>query len=229
MAEKSKTQQQVVALEQLASNAEIPVVQGTVDWDSMETNLKSYLEFDSFSRAIEALKPRALYLEAHQFDATERAETMLLSDEDQDDQNDDSDEFQNLRSRKDLSSFLARWEKRNGTTCGVTSVFQFDGILHICTETETWLEQFDSELSDLMGKIDEEDSQRNLAVEEEQSSEIKVKAKKLADHKLFDAPPRSHAKRIYLAERIFPGINQYEIGKIVELAENMAWYAKGAD
>ncbi len=207
------------------SNA-IPAVNGLLSSEKIDEILKVGLAPADFVDAMGSLKPRMMYYDEEKFDADAAALYALTSDDDED-ETDDLPE--SLTGDKRYRDFIAKWKKRNGTLSEFTALFLVDGVLHICRGVESWVEDFQNELNAIavdVARAEEEQEREETFAEADQR---KQRAKKLADHKLFDAPKSSHAKRCFLAEQLFPDVEREEISEIVELAENMAWYAKGSD
>lgn len=210
------------SIEAAAKSANVVVVQGILVSGKLADVLQVRLEEADFLHALTALKPRVLYVLHQDFNAHDFAQFELSGE---------GEEAipESVLADQRIKNLIALWKKHDGEMCDLTSAFVSDSILHTLAESSSWKEEFDNQLSELLGSLAEEDDDQDAEESEEAVQKRKQMAKELADHPKFSAPKSSHAKRCYLAEQLFPDLDSEEIATIVELADNMAWYAKGAD
>lgn len=108
-----------------------------------------------------------------------------------------------------------------------------DGVLHGIVETADWFDDFEEEADVLVNvRADEEratfDREQEAERKQREADEKKRLApiiKKLIADPRFVAPKISAAKRMALAETLFPEVDRTTIKKAVEKAISEAWLA----
>lgn len=175
------------------------------------------LDTDKFPALIEHLKPRLVYMVVNKFDALEDFVSELEADEE------DLD--------RDQKKAVDKWAKHNDqTSCLMLGVIH-DGILHAVIDRPEWMEEFEEEIgifkaarheaiNEMFARQQTEERERREAEEKKQLAPI---IKKLVSDPRFNAAKISAAKRLALAETMFPQQDRTTLKKAVEKATNELW------
>lgn len=188
------------------------------------STLPSGIEQAPFTAAIDLLeivalmrhvRPRVAYLDAERFSA---AEYVGLSFE-----NEDSDG--RALEHPQVKRLLRSWRYREGQLCRVGIGVVFEGVLHAVVEHKSWVEDFETALSEVAEAVQNEIREKSLEIDHKQRRQIKKQAEMLVTDPRFTHPKASRSKRMYLASTVFADLDEKEIYLIVEEAENMVWLA----
>lgn len=169
-----------------------------------------------FPALVKHLRPRLVYLSVASFDAHDCIEAALEGASQAD------PEFREL---------LSASSKRNGEIFRVALGVMGDGVLHGIVEVADWFEEFEAKVEILIDVHNEavartfekdQEAERSKA-DAEEKKRLAPHIKKLVADPRFSAPKVSLAKRIALAETLFPEFDRTTLRKIVERAGSEVW------
>gem|GEM_PF-2693045 len=173
------------------------------------------LPADKFPALIRHLKPRLIYMVLTQFDAREAVESHF--------------EVEELDGS--LRKLAAKWKSRDGQSAQLILGVIADGVLHGVIDTPDWFDEFEEEAEQL--ELDRAERQRaafdRLQEDERNQREDNEKKRlapyvtKLVSDERFNAPKISAAKRLALAESMFPDLDKTSAKKAVDRAANELW------
>ncbi|WP_426122481.1 hypothetical protein [Pararhizobium sp. PWRC1-1] len=175
---------------------------------------------DTFPALVKHLKPRLIYMVRTTFDAGE--DVMAHFEEDELDSG--------------LMKLAAEWTNRNGQSSRLILGLMADGVMHGIIETADWFDDFEEEaeelsgprqqaISDAFARLQEADARKREVDEKKRFAPI---VKKLIADPRFDAPKISAAKRLRLAETIFPEEDRSTLKKAVDRAISELWLVGSA-
>ena len=176
------------------------------------------LPADQFPTLIKHLKPRLIYMLLLSFDALDTVKSHF-----------EVEELDDI-SRK----FAEKWMNRDGQSAQLVLGMMVDGVLHGLLETADWFDEFEEEAEQLeaaraerlRAKFDQiQQDERNQREAEEKKRLAPIVKKLLADPR-FTTAKISAAKRLTLAETIFPELDRTTLKKSVDRASNEAWLSQ---
>jgi hypothetical protein len=183
------------------------------------------LEPKDFLELLKICTPRLVYLFEDRFDAEKEA---LLQAEADPDNESEEDSFAPSTTPQ-YKSMVKRWSSHDGELCSLTAFFMLDGILHVLTEREAWLGEFEDEVDTLLSKLENERDERLETIRAREESEVAEKARKLAHDPRFNVSRPTVAKREALAKSLFPGMDPRLIKITVKEADKLLWLEKNHD
>lgn len=178
------------------------------------------IDGDAFPDLVNHLKPRLIYLLLTKFDSKEEV----------------SDHFELEDLDPTLKKLAGKWKSRNGQTSRLVVGLVADGVLHGIVETADWFDEFEDELETLSNaRADEasaafdrqQEAERLKREADEKKHLARITRALLADLR-FSASKVSAAKRLALAEALFPDEDRTTLKKAVDRAATEAWLA-GSD
>jgi len=173
------------------------------------------LPADKFPALIKHLKPRLIYMVLTQFDAREAVESNF--------------EVEELDSN--LRKLAAKWKNRDGQSAQLILGLMADGVLHGVIDTPDWFDEFEEEAEQLGAERAErlraefdrlQEDERNQR-EADEKMRLAPYVKKLVADDRFNAPKISAAKRLALAESMFPELDKTSAKKAADRAANELW------
>jgi hypothetical protein len=217
----------VEAVGQVATKSGAYVVAGLLIGEEESQTLVVDLEVAEFLALISHAKPRVIYLLKGEFEAHAMALAGLTDDADEaadvEEENETPDD--EIAADPRFRSLVKRWQARDGQSGTVVASFMVDGVLHRIVESETWVDDFRDEVSELAEALGTEADNKYAEDATIEAAEIERMAKQLLADPLFFGPKVSRAKREYLAKHKFAGADEQTISLVVEEAENMHWLA----
>ncbi|MGV1951072.1 hypothetical protein ACQZ44_09605 [Agrobacterium vitis] len=174
---------------------------------------------DRFPALIEHLKPRLVYMILSTFDGREDVAAAL-----------DVEEEQLGSEEKKLAD---KWAKHNGQTSCLGLGVMHDGIVHAIIDKPSWFEEFEEEAEEFRTvrhdavneAIARQQENERVLWEAEEKKRLRPMVEKLMTDPRFNGPRISAAKRLALAEAIFPDLDRTLVKKIVDRAANELWLA----
>lgn len=121
---------------------------------------------------------------------------------------------------------LKKWQSRNGETSSVIACFIVDGVFYSSISTPDWQDEFDEH------KTESIDAARRALSDDAQSretntrAEIRERGAALAAHASFNAGRPSFDKRLFLAEQLFPDLDDQQLHEVTSYAEKQDWFTK---
>lgn len=170
---------------------------------------------NTFPALVKHLRPRLIYMVLTKFDATD--EVAAHFEEDELDHN--------------LKKLATKWKAEDGQSSRLILGLMADGVLHGIVETADWFGDFEDEAEalaearavELRAALEREQDAENARRESEEKERWAPYVKKLTADERFNAPKISAAKRITVAEALFPDLDRTSIKKVVERAANQQW------
>ncbi|ACM35479.1 MULTISPECIES: hypothetical protein [Rhizobium/Agrobacterium group] len=178
------------------------------------------IDANRFPALIEHLKPRLVYMILTTFDGREDVAAAL-----------DVDAEELDRDEKKLAD---KWTKHNGQTSCLGLGVMHDGIVHAVIVKPDWFEEFEEETEvfrsarhDAINAAFARHQEKERAQREaDEKNRLGPVVKKLVADPRFNAPKISAAKRLALAETIFPDLDKASAKKAVDRAANELWLAE---
>lgn len=178
------------------------------------------IDGDTFPSLVKHLRPRLIYMVLTQFDAREEVLT----------------HFDEEGLDRDLKKLATKWKAKDGQSARLMLGLMADGVLHGIVETADWFDEFDIEANELaLARQQEQDDAfsrlKGAEARDREAAEKKLLApivKELIADPRFDAPKISAAKRLTLAETLFPEEDRTTLRKAVDRAVSELWLAGSA-
>ncbi|KAB1086277.1 hypothetical protein F4V91_07410 [Neorhizobium galegae] len=175
------------------------------------------IDAERFPALIEHLKPRLVYMMLTKFDGREDVAAAL-----------DVEEEELERDEKKLAD---KWAKHNGQTSCLGVGVMHDGIVHAVIDKPDWFEEFEEETEvfrlarhdAINGAFARQQEDERARREAEEKKRLEPVVKKLVADPRFNASKISAAKRLALAETIFPELDKTSAKKAVDRAVNELW------
>lgn len=170
---------------------------------------------DTFPALIKHLRPRLIYMLLSQFDAKEEV----------------MGHFEEEELERDLAKLAKKWAGKDGQSSRLVLGLMADGVLHGIVETADWFDEFDIEADALAEARDDEmraafdrdqEAERSRREADERKRLAPIVKKLIADPR-FNAPKISAAKRLTLAETIFPDEDRTTLKKAIDRATSELW------
>lgn len=172
---------------------------------------------------ISHISPRIIYLTEEEFEASTAVLEAVESDCASEFPDEVAESINAVLAEPRVKAFVKKWGARDGELCRVAANVMCDAILHLLIVSTPWLDEFESEIENLIDDIKFELSTRSNAQKLAQREDARKKAHQLAADPRFNGPKISRSKRIYLAQSIFTDAERSLIASIVEEAENLTW------
>ncbi|QPB24505.1 hypothetical protein [Rhizobium sp. 007] len=174
---------------------------------------------DTFPSLVKHLRPKLIYMVLTKFEATEDVESHFEQELD-----------------RDLKKLASKWKAKDGQSARLVLGLVADGVLHGIVETADWFDEFDIEADELaearqqaeadaFARLQEADAKSRETEEKKRLAPI---VKKLLADPRFVASKISAAKRLTLAETLFPEESRTTLRKAVDQAANEVWLASPA-
>jgi hypothetical protein len=178
------------------------------------------LELDVFMSLLSACRPRVLYVHRYGFEArASLAPWFQLDDEEEGTEREDDPP-----SIAELLGQVARYE---GELCSFMASFFVDGVRHTAYEGTGWLNKFQDDAREAVEALNEERQREDDAESELDAAKTREYATTLSEHPKFNEGRVSREKREYLAQSLFPDLDDMEISGVVDEATNMNWLKTG--
>lgn len=170
---------------------------------------------DTFPALVRHLKPRIIYMVLTTFDATEDVTVHFEEDE----------------LDASLKKLAIKWTHRNGQSSRLILGLMADGVMHGTIETADWFDDFEEEAdalediraNEMRAEFDREQEAERQRREDDEKKRLAPIVNRLVADPRFVAPKISAAKRITLAETLFPDVDRTTIKKAVEKAASEIW------
>ncbi|NEK40637.1 hypothetical protein GR250_04215 [Rhizobium leguminosarum] len=170
---------------------------------------------DTFPDLVRHLKPRLIYMILTEFDAKEEVAAHFEEDE----------------LDTGLKKLAAKWTNRNGQSSRLILGLMADGVMHGIVETADWFDDFEEEAEaladvradEITAEFDREQEAERQRRETDEKKRLAPIVKKLVADPRFVAPKINTAKRVTLAETLFPAVDRATIKKAVEKAVTEIW------
>ena len=167
----------------------------------------------AFVGLIRHVKPKIIYVLASPFDA---GDDMLTALEEED---------ESFLDHPSIKKLVTKWRHRDGQTSRVALALMCDGVLHGIVEDADWLGEFETEVEGLAEDIDRAREEREQKAEAAEKGRLAPHIQQLIADPRFSGPKVGVAKRMVLAEMLFPDLDRDTIRAIVERAERDHWLA----
>lgn len=195
-----------------------------------EPGYRVQLSLDAFIGLIGKVKPRIVYAFSNTFSARDGLLAELLPDADDDDEEGEEDEDgdsapseKQLLADSKVAPVLKRFASYDGQVESFLASFVVDGVIHSVYEQEQWGLEFDEAVDELKTLLRVERRTRNDADYEVQRTQMRQHAATLCAHPKFSEGRPSKEKREYLAQSLFPKLDDRLVSRIVDEATNMLW------
>ncbi|MCW1753035.1 hypothetical protein [Rhizobium acaciae] len=170
---------------------------------------------DTFASLVRHLKPRLIYMILTEFDAKEEVAAHFEEDE----------------LDTGLKKLAAKWTNRNGQSSRLILGLMADGVMHGIVETADWFDDFEEEAEaledvradEMRTEFDQQQEAERQRREADEKKRLAPIVRKLVADPRFVAPKISAAKRVTLAETLFPDVDRATIKKAVEKAVAEIW------
>lgn len=199
------------------------IVRALLQSEKMDDALKAILSQSDFLAAISALKPKLIYLTEKPFDFEERLRSALIEEFEIDDP--ESVDLDPIVEKKECRSLQKKWATRKNEIYEYVAFFQGDGVLHIATATAEWDTDFVSDFSGIAESLREQVQTEGDADNLREASAIRDMAKALIEHPKYKAPKATKDRKQFLAEELFPDLDEETLSDVLLLAENLDWFA----
>ena len=175
------------------------------------------VDADDLAALIRAVRPRVVYCVSIPFDASEQVGTNLFGD--------DADDA--LLTRPRVKKLVAKWRPRDGQTAQVSAVVVIDGVMHGLLIEACWYADYEADVDALSEETDRLQTERGRQAEAEIKKRLDPFVIKLMADSRFFGPKVGRAKRLTLAEDLFPCESRQLLEQVVDLAENRHWLTVG--
>lgn len=179
---------------------------------------------------IRHIRPKVVFFLAPNFDPEREILDTLFDDDDESDLDDqEREEREKIKRHFGVKKLANRFKPFRGEVQFLLTSF-FDGIVgYYSYERAEWLEEFNFEIENIRGQLDEQERREFVIEEESRRAEISKAMEKILRDPRFSKGRPSRAKRLYLASMLFPEFVAEERKKIVEQAEMKLWASAGGD
>lgn len=189
------------------------IVEGYVDADASRTIPEVLLGSEATLALIAAVRPRLLYLQHQHFDLDVRIG--------------EAREDLGLAEGQEMPPAILALAKQvrlhDGEICWTSAQLVIDSVLHTTMEVAEWLREFEDRIALIGDEIGEMAEERRRAEQETEARHIETLAKQLAGDPAFNFGRTSAAKRLLLAQTMFPSETSHLLQLVVELAERIDW------
>lgn len=175
------------------------------------------IDADDLAALIRAVRPRVIYCMSIPFDAGVQVGEDLFGD--------DADET--LLERPRVRKLVAKWRPRDGQTAQVSAVAVVDGVMHGLLVQARWYDDYEADVEAHGEETDRLRDERERRTEAEAKKRLDPFVKKLMADPRFSGPKVGRAKRLVLAEEMFPDEDRKVLGEVVDMAESRHWLAAG--
>lgn len=175
------------------------------------------IDADDLAALIRAVRPRVVYCTLIPFDAGEQ----VLADPFGDDADED------LLERPRVRKLVSKWRSRDGQTAQVSAVAVVDGVMHGLLVQPSWYDEYEAEIEEHGKETDRIRDERDRRTEAEAKKRLDPFVEKLIADPRFSGPKVGRAKRLALAEEMFPDEDRRALSEVVDLAESRHWLAAG--
>lgn len=175
------------------------------------------IDADDLAALIRAVRPRIIYCISIEFDAKDQVLTDLFDE--------DADEA--LLERPRVKKLVAKWRSRNGQTAQVSAVAVVDGVMHGLLMEAAWYADYQADIEEHGEETDRLRDERERRAEAEAKKRLDPFVKKLMADPRFSGPKVGRAKRLALAEEMFPDEDRKVLSEVVDMAESRHWLASG--
>lgn len=176
-----------------------------------------------FVELIQQIKPKVVFVFGPHFDARRSTLDSILPDQDEDADELRSETLNEIENDPLVKSLIKRFQKFDDQLEFLAASF-FDGIVtYHFFESAHWADDFHEQLEQYL------DTQEDLRLERievdnaREHGEFERAMTQLISDPRFSAPKASRAKRLYLAETLFPEMPEYDRRKLVERGELKLW------
>jgi hypothetical protein len=216
-------------IRQLAAEAGSFIVPNVPDTNEFLAVLRVGINATTALTLVKNVRPRLIYLSEVQFDPDSQISEALSQFEESDSKDLNSQEQNPQPLDKRLISLKSHWREHQDQLCGIVLAFMIDGVMHMCVNSTSWSDEFDKALDDVVTEIVEESAAKKTLLDERDDAVIRENAKILAAHHAFNSGRPSFAKRVFLAEKLFPGVNEDVLDRITERAEKLDWLKRAGE
>jgi hypothetical protein len=210
---------------QAANESESHLVEAVLRSENQE-GYRVTLSLDAFLALLKSCKPRVIYAFANRFNAREGLIDELLPEPNVDDEEadlDGTDAEKALLANPKVAPLIREFKCYDGKVESFLATFVVDGVLHSVFEQEDWALAFENGVSELKTLLRAERRNSEDAEYEAQRAQMHEHAKTLCAHPKFADGRPSKEKREYLAQSLFPQLDERVLSLIVDEATNMLW------
>lgn len=175
------------------------------------------IDADDLAALIRAVRPRVIYCTSIPFDAGVQIGEDLFGD--------DADEA--LLERPRVRKLVSKWRSRDGQTAQVSAVAVVDGVMHGLLVQARWYDDYEADIEAHGEETDRLRGERDRRAEAEAKKRLDPSVKKLMADPRFSGPKVGRAKRLALAEEMFPDEDRKVLGEVVDMAESRHWLTAG--
>jgi len=199
------------AVRNASDESETLILQSVLAGEHVQT---AAVPADQFPMLIRHLRPRLIYMVRTQFQAREEIEDRFDGEFD-----------------AELKKLVAKWKARDGRSSTLFIGLVADGVSHGAIETADWYDEFEAEIEGIVEARREAQSEAFIRMQEEERIRVEAEERRrlapmidelLADLR-FNAPKTSAAKRLMLAESMFPDKDRTTLKKAIQGAVSKAW------
>lgn len=121
---------------------------------------------------------------------------------------------------------LHRLETHAGEICQVLAHFTVGGVLHSTFASASWFDAFEDALEAEVERASDASAETDERERSARAAQVDFLARKLVAEPAFTYGRTSAAKRLLLAERMFPDEDRYLLTEAVDRAEQLDWLAQ---
>jgi hypothetical protein len=196
-----------------ATEAGAYIVEGYVDADARPTIPEVLLDSEAALALIAAVRPRLLYRQHQHFDLAARIGEAR----------EDLGLAEGQETPPAILALAKQVRRHDGEICWTSAQLVIDSVLHTTMEVAEWLTDFEDRIALIGDEIGELTEERRRAGQETEARHIETLAKQLAADPAFNFGRTSAAKRLLLAQTMFPSETSRLLQLVVELAERIDW------
>ncbi|MCJ2074479.1 hypothetical protein MKK68_02230 [Methylobacterium sp. E-016] len=126
-----------------------------------------------------------------------------------------------------VRKLVTKWRARDGQTAQVVATVVVDGVIHGLLVQPTWYEEYEADIEAHGKEAERLQDERDRRAEADAKARLGPLVRKLMADPRFTAGKVGRAKRLTLAEALFPDEDRTVLGEVVDLAESQHWLATG--
>lgn len=217
MPDKSKSVEEALGtILRAAADAGAHVVEATLSLDDAKVPVAG-IDGEKLVALIRAVRPRIVYCASIPFDAGAQILNDLFGD--------DADEA--LLNRPRVKKLVAKWRPNDGQAAQGSAAVVVDGVVHGLVLDAPWYAEFEADIEahgEETGRLRDE---RDRRAEAEAQKRLDPFVKALLADPRFSGPKVGRAKRLALAQDLFPDEDRQALAEAVDLAESRHWLSTG--
>ncbi len=173
---------------------------------------------------IQHIKPKVVFFFCPHFSASQEAMEFLVPEADDEGDNEfELDRRKQIENDLKFKSLVKRYRQFRGEFSFLLSSFIDNQIAFYSYDAAPWFQEFWQDLDQYKQRLNDERLERFEDENLQETKAIESAVTQLLNDPRFVAPRTSRAKRLYLAENLFPEMFESQRQKVVERAELKLW------